>query len=101
MVKDVPARRLVEAIRRVHRGLRVVDPVLAADSLSLGPSPLTEQEARVLGAAVRGGSTADIAAHVNLSEGTVRNHLSSAMGKIGAGSRAEAVRMATDHGWLD
>jgi two-component system, NarL family, response regulator DesR len=100
MVKDAPADRLVDGIRRVASGLRVVDPTLAADSLSIGASPLTEREAEVLTAAARGGSTAVIAAAVFLSEGTVRNHLSSAMGKLGAGSRAEAVRIATDNGWL-
>lgn len=100
MVKDAPADHLIEGIRRVSRGLRVVDPALAADSLSIGSSPLTEREMGVLTAAARGGSTAAIAAAVSLSEGTVRNHLSVAMGKLGAASRAEAVRIATEYGWL-
>lgn len=100
MVKDAPADQLIEGIRRVHRGLRVVDPTLAADSLSLGSSPLTERETAVLAAAAAGGSTGAIAAAVFLSEGTVRNHLSAAMGKLGAATRAEAVRLATDNGWL-
>lgn len=100
MVKDAPAAQLIEGIRRVHRGLRVVDPALAANSLSLGTSPLTERETQVLLAAARGGSTGQIAGRVFLSEGTVRNHLSAAMGKLGAGSRAEAVQIATDQGWL-
>ena len=100
MVKDSPADRLVDGIRRVNSGLRVVDPTLAADSLSIGASPLTDRETEVLAAAARGGSTAAIASSVFLSEGTVRNHLSAAMGKLGAGSRAEAVRIATDNGWL-
>lgn len=100
MVKDAPADQLVEGIRRVYRGLRVVDPTLAAASLSVGPSPLTERETEVLAAASRGGATSAIAATVFLSEGTVRNHLSSAMGKLGAATRAEAVRIATDNGWL-
>jgi two-component system response regulator DesR len=100
MVKDAPADQLIEGIRRVHRGLRVVDPALAADSLSLGSSPLTERETEVLAAAAEGGTTGAIAAKVFLSEGTVRNHLSAAMGKLGAANRAEAVRMATDNGWL-
>ena len=77
-----------------------VDPTLAANSLSLGESPLTERETEVLLAAARGGSTGEIARRVFLSEGTVRNHLSAAMGKLGAGTRAEAVRIATDQGWL-
>lgn len=100
MVKDAPADQLIEGIRRVHRGLRVVDPTLAAASLSIGSSPLTDRETEVLAAAARGGSTGTIATTVFLSEGTVRNHLSAAMGKLGAGSRAEAVRIATDNGWL-
>src|SRR5918994_751404 len=100
MVKDAPAAQLIDGIRRVHRGLRVVDPTLAANSLSLGESPLTERETEVLLAAARGGSTGEIARRVFLSEGTVRNHLSAAMGKLGAGTRAEAVRIATDQGWL-
>ncbi len=100
MVKDAPADRLVDAVRRVHAGLRVVDPALAADSLSLGTSPLTARETEVLSAAAAGATTAEVAANVFLSEGTVRNHLSAAMGKLGAHSRAEAVRIATDSGWL-
>lgn len=101
MVKDAPADQLVEGIRRVHSGLRVVDPTLAADSLSMGASPLSERETQVLLAASHGGSGADIAGRVFLSEGTVRNHLSAAMGKLGAATRAEAIRIATDNGWLD
>ena len=100
MVKDAPADQLIEGVRRVHSGLRVVDPTLAAASLSIGASPLTDREAGVLTAAAGGGSTASIAQVVFLSEGTVRNHLSSAMGKLGAESRAEAVRIATENGWL-
>lgn len=100
MVKDAPVDQLTEGIRRVHRGLRVVDPALAAASLSIGSSPLTEREREVLAAAARGGSTGAIAAQVFLSEGTVRNHLSSAMGRLGVASRADAVRIATDNGWL-
>ncbi len=100
MVKDAPADQLVEGIRRVHRGLRVVDPTLAAASLSVGASPLTDRETEVLSAASHGGPTGQIATTVFLSEGTVRNHLSAAMGKLGAATRAEAVRIATDNGWL-
>jgi two-component system response regulator DesR len=100
MVKDAPAEQLIEGIRRVHAGLRVVDPALAAASLSIGPSPLTARETEVLAAAATGASTSAIAGRVFLSEGTVRNHLSSAMGKLGAGTRAEAVRIATENGWL-
>jgi two-component system response regulator DesR len=100
MVKDAPGDQLIEGIRRVHRGLRVVDPTLAAASLSIGSSPLTDREKEVLSAAALGGSTGVISRTVFLSEGTVRNHLSAAMGKLGAASRAEAVRIATDNGWL-
>jgi two-component system response regulator DesR len=100
MVKDAPAAQLIDGIRRVHQGLRVVDPSLAAASLSIGASPLTAREAEVLAAAASGASTSAIAAQVFLSEGTVRNHLSSAIGKLGAATRAEAVRIATENGWL-
>ena len=100
VVKDTPARQLADAVRRVHQGLRVVDPTLAAESLTQGDSPLTDREADVLQAARDGGTVADVAAALFLSEGTVRNHLSSAIGKTGARTRAEAVRVAVDNGWL-
>jgi two-component system response regulator DesR len=100
VVKDTPARQLAEAVRRVHAGLRVVDPALAADSLAGGESPLTARETEVLVAARGGGSVADIARQVSLSEGTVRNHLSSAIGKTMARNRADAVRIADEFGWL-
>jgi two-component system, NarL family, response regulator DesR len=100
VVKDTPARQLAEAVRRVHAGLRVVDPALAADSLAGGDSPLTARETEVLVAARGGGSVADIARQVSLSEGTVRNHLSSAIGKTMARNRADAVRIADEYGWL-
>jgi two-component system response regulator DesR len=100
VVKDTPARQLAEAVRRVHAGLRVVDPALAADSLAGGESPLTARETEVLVAARQGGSVADIARQVMLSEGTVRNHLSSAIGKTMARNRADAVRIADEYGWL-
>ncbi|MEO6411566.1 MAG: response regulator transcription factor [Pedococcus sp.] len=100
VVKDTPARQLAEAVRRVHSGLRVVDPALAADSLAGGESPLTARETEVLIAAREGGSVADIAKHVSLTEGTVRNHLSSAIGKTMARNRADAVRIADEYGWL-
>jgi two-component system response regulator DesR len=100
VVKDTPARQLADAVRRVHAGLRVVDPALAAESLAAGPSPLTSRETDVLRAARDGGTVADLAAALHLSEGTVRNHLSAAMGKTGARTRAEAVRLAAEAGWL-
>ncbi|GAA2483855.1 response regulator transcription factor [Winogradskya humida] len=100
IVKDTPARQLADAVRRVHEGLRVVDPALAAQSLAQGDSPLTERETDVLRAASDGGTVADVARELRLSEGTVRNHLSSAIGKTGARTRAEAVRLARESGWL-
>jgi two-component system response regulator DesR len=100
VVKDTPAEQLADAVRRVHRGLRVVDPDLAVESLTVGSSPLTERERDVLVAAAGGGTVADIAAGTFLSEGTVRNYLSAAMGKTGARTRAEAARIAQDNGWL-
>jgi two-component system response regulator DesR len=100
IVKDTPARQLADAVRRVNQGLRVVDPALAADSLAYGDSPLTDREADVLRQAAEGGTVADIAAALHLSDGTVRNHLSSAIGKTGARTRAEAVRVAEEYGWL-
>jgi len=100
VVKDTPAAQLADAVRRVSQGLRVVDPALAAESLAQGESPLTERETDVLEAARAGGSIADIARILHLSEGTVRNHLSSAIGKTGGRNRADAARIAEDNGWL-
>jgi two-component system, NarL family, response regulator DesR len=100
VVKDTPARQLADAVRRVHAGLRVVDPMLAADSLVAGDSPLTSRESDVLRAAREGSSVASIAGRLFLSEGTVRNHLSSAIGKTGSANRTEAVRVADQNGWL-
>jgi two-component system response regulator DesR len=100
VVKDTPAEQLADAVRRVHRGLRVVDPDLAIESLAVGTSPLTERERDVLVAAARGGTVADIARATFLSEGTVRNYLSAAMGKTGGRTRAEAARVAQENGWL-
>jgi two-component system response regulator DesR len=100
VVKDTPARQLAEAVRRVHAGLRVLDPALAEESLVSGASPLTTRETEVLRAARDGGTVADVAGALHLSEGTVRNHLSAAIGKTGARTRAEAVKLAEDRGWL-
>jgi len=100
VVKDTPAAQLADAVRRVAQGLRVVDPALAADSLAQGASPLTERETDVLAAARTGGSIADIAQMLHLSEGTVRNHLSSAIGKTEGRNRADAARIADENGWL-
>ena len=100
VVKETPAAQLADAGRRVHQGLRVVDPALAMDSLTAGDSPLTPRETEVLRAARDGASVAVIASRVHLSEGTVRNHLSAAIGKTGAANRAEAVLVAVENGWL-
>ncbi len=100
MVKDAPPETLIDAIRRVHRGLRVVDPDLAAESLALGESPLTGRERDVLLATADGGTVGQIAKRLFLSEGTVRNHLSSVIGKTGAATRADALRIATERGWI-
>jgi two-component system response regulator DesR len=100
VVKDTPARQLAEAVRRVHAGLRVLDPALAEESLVTGASPLTARETEVLRAARGGDTVADVAAVLHLSEGTVRNHLSAAIGKTGARNRAEAVKLAETRGWL-
>ncbi|MEV6564220.1 response regulator transcription factor [Streptomyces kronopolitis] len=100
LVKDAPAARLAEAVRRVLRGERVIDPVLAAAALADGASPLTEREREVLGAAADGVTNAEIADALHLSQGTVRNYLSLAIQKTGARNRAEAVRTARDKGWL-
>lgn len=100
VVKDTPARELADAVRRVHAGLRVIDPDLAAESLMDGPSPLTDRERELLTLALDGSAVAAIARRVHLSEGTVRNHLSAAIGKTGATTRAEAARIAQERGWL-
>lgn len=100
VVKDTPAAELAEAVRRVHAGLRVIDPTLAAESLYEGLNPLTPREQEVLREALTGAPVATIAAKVYLSPGTVRNHLSSAIGKTGTSTRAEAARAAQDNGWL-
>lgn len=100
IVKDAPVEELAQAIRQVHAGLRVVDEGLAVQALTAGVSPLTDREREVLAAAAKGGTVADIAASVGLSQGTVRNHISAVMAKTGARTRAEAAAIARDSGWL-
>ncbi|MFJ9518171.1 response regulator [Kitasatospora sp. NPDC101801] len=100
LVKDAPAAELAEAVRRVLRGERVIDPTLAAAALAEGANPLTARERDVLGAAADGAVNAEIAARLHLSEGTVRNYLSMAIQKTSARNRAEAVRLAREKGWL-
>ncbi len=100
LVKDGPVEELAAAIRRVLAGERVIDPALAAAALSAGPSPLTGREREALAAAVDGATIADIAGRLHLSESTVRNYLSSAIGKTGTRNRMEAARTARANGWL-
>lgn len=100
VVKDAPADQLADAVRRVARGERVVDPTLAAATLAGGVSPLTARERDALVAARDGATIADIARLLFLSEGTVRNYLSSAISKTGTRNRVEALRVAEDNGWL-
>ncbi|WP_250304330.1 response regulator transcription factor [Streptomyces sp. NBC_01387] len=100
LVKDGPVEELAAAIRRVLAGETVIDPALAAAALSAGPSPLTARECEVLNASVDGATVSDIAGKLHLSESTVRNYLSSAIGKTGTRNRMEAVRSARQRGWL-
>jgi len=100
LVKEAPAAQLAVAIRRAMAGERIVDPGLATAALSEGDSPLTEREREVLVATARGESIAEIARALYLTEGTVRNYLSEAIGKVGAQNRVDAARIAEQRGWL-
>ena len=99
LLKDRPAEELADAVRRVHRGLRVIDPELATEAWS-ELDPLTDRERQVLRLAGEGRPSGDIAEELGLSEGTVRNYLSEAISKMGAGNRVEAARIARAKGWL-
>ena len=100
VVKDAPAEQLLEAIRRTSQGLRTVDPALAVDALTKGQSPLSAREVEVLRAFESGGTVEDVASELMLSAGTVRTYVSSAMDKTHARTRAEALKVATENGWL-
>ena len=100
LLKDRPAKELAEAVRRVHRGLRVVDPALATEAWNAEPDPLTERERQILQRAGDGRSSIEIATELRLSEGTVRNYLSEAIAKLGASNRVDAARIARAKGWL-
>ena len=100
LLKDAPAEQLADAVRRVHQGLRVVDPTLAADSLVDGNNPLTDREREVLRLAALGDPVATIAESLYLSAGTVRNLLSSAITKTGTQNRVQAAQQATRNGWI-
>lgn len=99
LLKDRPAKELADAVRRVHQGLRVIDPDLAAEAWG-EPDPLTDRERQVLRLAGDGSSSGDIASKLGLSEGTVRNYLSEAISKLGAANRVDAARIARTKGWL-
>jgi two-component system response regulator DesR len=99
LLKDAPASTLANAIRRIKTGARVIDPELAAEAWTEA-DPLTDRERQVLRYAGEGDASADIAARLNLSEGTVRNYLSEAISKLGAANRTEAARLARQKGWL-
>jgi two-component system response regulator DesR len=100
LVKDGPVDELAGAIRRVLAGEQVIDSDLAAAALRAGTNPLTTRERDVLAGATDGSTIGDIAARLHLSESTVRNYLSSAIGKTGARNRIEAARAASENGWL-
>ena len=99
LLKDAPADQLAEALRKVHRGGRAIDPQLALEAWS-GDDPLNDRERQVLRFAGEGMSAGDIAEQLHLSQGTVRNYLSEAIGKLGVGNRIEAYRLARQKGWL-
>ncbi|MGH3387050.1 MAG: response regulator transcription factor [Nocardioidaceae bacterium] len=100
IVKDKPAASLVDGVRRVSRGERVIDPELVAAAMETGASPLTSRETDVLRAAYSGSSTAEIAVALSLSPATVRNYLSNSISKVGARNRIDAIRIARNAGWL-
>ncbi len=100
LLKDAPASELASAIRRVMEGERVVDPALAVSALSERSNPLTDRERDVLSASAEGATIRDVAAKLYLSEGTVRNYLSTAIKKLGTRNRVEAARLAERKGWL-
>jgi two-component system, NarL family, response regulator DesR len=100
VLKAQPANELADAVRRVHRGLRVIDPKLAAESWHADVDPLTTRQREILQLASEGIRTADIAARLRISPGTVRNYLSEAILKLGASNRVEAARIARGKGWL-
>lgn len=100
LLKDAPAGDLARAVRRAAAGERVVDPGLAAAALSQGESPLTAREREILAASRAHSTVAELAGALHLSQGTVRNHISAAIGKLDARNRPDAVRIAEDNGWL-
>ncbi|MDW5265042.1 MULTISPECIES: response regulator transcription factor [Acidobacteriaceae] len=100
LLKERPASELAEAIRRVHAGLRAIDPTLAAEAWNADEDPLSDRERQILQRAGDGRSSAEIAAELRLSEGTIRNYLSEVIAKLGAANRTDAARIARTRGWL-
>ena len=100
LLKERPASELAEAIRRVHKGFRAIDPALASEAWSADEDPLSERERQILKRAGDGRSSAEIAAELHLSDGTVRNYLSETIAKLGATNRVDAARIAHSRGWL-
>ena len=100
VLKETPAAELAAVVRRVHGGEQVIDPALAISTLREGEDPLTPREREVLRAARDHPTVAALAGHLYLSEGTVRNYLSSAIHKLGVRNRAEAIATAEQKGWL-
>ena len=100
LLKERSASELADAIRRVHSGLHAIDPALAAEAWTADPDPLSDRERQILQRAGDGRSSAEIAAELRLSEGTVRNYLSEAIAKLGAANRTDAARIARTRGWL-
>ena len=100
LLKDRPSAELADAVRRVHRGMRVVDPGLATEAWNAEQDPLTERERQILQRAGEGRTSSEISGELRLSEGTVRNYLSEAISKLGAANRVDAARIARAKGWL-
>lgn len=100
LLKDRPSAELADAVRRVHAGLRVIDPGLATEAWTAEPDPLTDRERQILHRAGDGRTSSEIASELRLSEGTVRNYLSEAISKLGASNRTDAARIARAKGWL-
>ena len=101
LAKGAPATALADVVRRVHAGQRYVDPVLAADALTMRPSPLTARETQVLAAAQEDRAVRDVARELFLSTGTVRNYLATINRKLGVDNRSSAYRIARENGWVD
>lgn len=100
LAKGAPGTALADVVRRVHQGQRYVDPILAADALTMAPTPLTTRETEVLLIAQADRPVREVARELFLSTGTVRNYLATVTHKLGANSRADAYRIAHENGWV-